>query len=556
MAKAPLKGPLETAIDEVRAELKEKDYVKNEFYKELLGGHAQPDSLGNGDPQSAVSANELRQYIKELEQQVRGRRDYHVLSRVGPFVNSLQALMRNCETLFQAAPFGVSVAFSGALILLRISSSLDSYFSTVLDAMDQIGKIIVCYERFASAYRDAEVQRCLVSSYKKIVLFWGTASQTLAKHNFKSTIKMTFKSMAKSLDREIKQALNGIEKDTLAVQRIAQATEAGLLLQDRLGKKRKAMLDWIAGGVDMDTGIQLQDQLQRRQAGTCAWLLDDPRFHDWQAAKERAVLWYNAPPGSGKSVLSSTVVSHLVDQGKDVAYSFYSFSDPWRRQGLNGLRSLATQLVVILENRGQPIPDKVVSLYEAAVKQNITAMKSLATAAQVVHELVNLCPRVHLVVDGLDECADEDEMISMLDHLLQARTRGLAHWFFTSRSDHSKIRAVMQKYEAASITPDQNVIVSDIQTYFSATVTSKCEECVAMWVEDCNTSFLYATIVCDILRGKKFTCQDEVKQALREFPPELNEYYVQFLERLTTQSHQKQELARWARFPPLLHVAY
>lgn len=544
MAKALSKSPLEEAIDEVRADLKQKGYVENEFYKELLSSDPQLDSPEDGTPQSQVSADKLRQYMKDLEPQVRDRRDYRILSRVGPFVDSLQTLMKNCETLFQATPFGVSIVFSGAQILLRISSSLNDYFDTVLEAMDRIGKIIVCYEKFAGAYRDAQFQRCLVSSYQKIILFWGKASQTLAQNNVRSAIRMAFKSIAKPLDRGIKEALDGIEKDTRDVQRIAQATEAEQTSKDRAEKRRKAILDWILGQENVDTRLQLHGQLERRQAGTCTWLFDDPRFQDWKDAKKNAILWYNAPPGSGKSVLSSAVVNHLVGEGQDVAYSFYSFSDPWRRHGLNGLRSLALQLIIILENHDHPIPDKVTSIYENAIKLNVRTMNSLATATQVVHELINVCPHVCLVIDGLDECAEENQMLSMLDLLLQTRTHGLAKWLLTSRSDHSKIRAIMQKYKAASITPELHVISNDIQTYFSATMTSKCEKCVAKWVEDCNTSFLYASIICDILRGKNFTCQEEIDQALREFPPELNKYYIQLLERLATQSEQKQELAR------------
>lgn len=544
MAKALSKSPLEKAIDEVRVTLKQKDYAKNDFYKELFNSSLEPKSLENDIPQSQVSADKLRKYMKDLDLQVRDRRQYHILSRVGPFVDSLQMLMKTCETLFQATPFGVSIVFSGAQMLLKISSSLSDYFDTILDAMDRIGKIIICYEKFAGAYREAQFQNCLVASYKKIILFWCKASQTLAQNNIKSTILMAFKSIAKPLDREIKEALDGIEKDTMDVHRIAQATEAEQTSKDRAEKRRKLVLDWIIGQDNVDTRLQLRDQLERRQAGTCTWLFNDPQFQDWKDAKENAILWYNAPPGSGKSVLSSAVVNHLLNDGQNVAYSFYSFSDSWRRHSLNGLRSLALQLIIILENHGSPIPDKVTTIYQNAIKLNIRVMNSLAIATQVVHELINVCPHVYVVIDGLDECAEENQMLSMLDLLLQTQTYGLAKWFLTSRSDQSRVRAIMQKYKATSITPKLHVIINDIQTYFSAKMISECEKCVARWVKDCNTSFLYASIICDILRGKDFTCQEEIDQALREFPPELNKYYIQLLERLLTQSEHKQELAR------------
>lgn len=546
MAGATAQSPLELAILEVRADLKRKDYVKNEFYKTLLNDDppVDPTAQDGGASQSQVCADKLRQHIKGLESSLRGRHDYRILSRVGPFIDTFQMMMQNCEKLFQAAPFGVSVAFSGVHLLLRIASSIDTYLETILDAIEQIGNIIVCYEKFSAAYSDTEVQRCLLSSYKRILLFWGAASQTLAQHDHRSTVKLVFKSISKPLNRQIKDALDGIEKDAQAVQRLAYATEAEQKLKERAEMRRQAILDWILGKGSTDTALQLQSQLDRQQNGTCTWILDDTRFQEWHDSKHNATLWYNAPPGSGKSVLSASVARHLIDEGKDVAYYFYSFSDPWRRQGLNGLRSLALQLVLLLEKNGQPIPDKVASIYDTAIKERVKTMKTLASATEIVHELINLCPHIYVIVDGLDECSEEDEMVSMVDLLLGTRSLGLAKWFFTSRSDHPRIRAVMQKHRCASITPDFSHLSSDIQLYFSARVTIDCKKCVKRWVRDFNTSFLYASLICDILQGKNFTCQEEIDQALREFPPELNNYYIQLLERLVTKPEPKQELAR------------
>lgn len=49
--------------------------------------------------------------------------------------------------------------------------------------MDKIGTYLRCYEKFSVAYdTDDEVRETLVSSYKKIVQFWGKASKILDDH--------------------------------------------------------------------------------------------------------------------------------------------------------------------------------------------------------------------------------------------------------------------------------------------------------------------------------------------------------------------------------------
>jgi hypothetical protein len=92
----------------------------------------------------------------------------------------------------------------------------------------------------------------------------------------------------------------------------------------------------------------LEENLRRRQAETCTWIYDDSRFQAWRDAKHSTTLWYNSPPGTGKSVLASTIIDYLPKDNKNVAYFFYSFSKGQRRRSVQGLRSLALQLLILL----------------------------------------------------------------------------------------------------------------------------------------------------------------------------------------------------------------
>ncbi|KAL7961974.1 hypothetical protein V8C34DRAFT_301690 [Trichoderma compactum] len=45
-----------------------------------------------------------------------------------------------------------------------------------------------------------------------------------------------------------------------------------------------------------------------RVSGTCEWFLTDERFHNWRNSKSGDLLWVSAGPGSGKSVLSKSLI--------------------------------------------------------------------------------------------------------------------------------------------------------------------------------------------------------------------------------------------------------
>ena len=266
-------------------------------------------------------------------------------------------------------------------------------------------------------------------------------------------------------------------------------------------------------------------------------MFDDSRFKDWRDTKENVALWYNAMPGSGKSVFAATIADHLIESGEKVVYYFYSFSDSTRRHGINGLRSLALQLMNLVPQ----LPDKLVDLYKTEMKNNAVTLDAVHAAVRAVHELITQCDKVYVVIDGLDECRQEVPILLALRDLVQMPTYGTAKWLFTSR-DHAHIRSIMKKCEAVEVQPEREAISSDICTYFSSHIARR--EWVETWAEG-EDNFLYARLICETLRGLGLTCREDVQKALRRFPKDLNGYYLRSLEKLLERTEEEQELARY-----------
>lgn len=530
------RDPFSQAIDQFLTELKDGADVKNPFVKEVKVAQQRQMKGDDGKDQSKVAAADLKNFVQDLEVQKRAHPRHRVLKRLTPFIDNLSKLMGMCESLLQAAPFGVSVAFTGARVVLGLAVQVGNCFDTIVDGIEEIGISLKCYEKFADAFRNSpDIQELLVSSYKRVIRFWSNISRILST----GILKGAAKSLVAPVDKEVNVALNGLKRDGDRVSISAQATTAQQTERDREARRREGIIKWITSESSVDVRVDLRDQVERHQEGTCQWLLDDQRFKDWCQSQENAVLWYHANPGSGKTVLAAAVIEHLRTQGQNVAYFFYSFNSPSRKQGISGLRCLALQLFHLAKFVPQTLQDR----FDNEMGLNIGGLHDQSTAVATVHDLLKHgCADVCIVVDGLDECSDEAPTLMSFNNLLGLDTYGVVKWFFTSRN-HPQIRATMEKCKAREIKAVTNFISQDIRAYLSEYVT--CQKCVTKWSKN-EDNFLYARLICDALRGEGLTSEEEIDQALSTYPKDLNGYYMRVLEKLSEKSELEQQRARYA----------
>ncbi|KAI9155258.1 Vegetative incompatibility protein [Paramyrothecium foliicola] len=523
------------AIDEFLADLaeKEKSETKNPFIKELLV--SQKDALVAKDvlSQADVQGNELQKFMVDLESRKHSGRTYRILDRLGPFLEGLKNMLRMCESLAQASPLGVGAAFAGARVVLELAITHHTYFDIIVGAMERIGDCLACYEKFEEAFNSSsEFQDRLTRSYKRIIEFWYSISRHLSqKHLF-------LKSLTTALISDTQDALDGLKDDCQHIQGLANATGSLELKREREKNIQQGVRDWIMGGIPyVDTREDQRRELGRRQDDTCTWLFQDKRFIDWRDnTRQNSVLWYNADPGAGKTVMTSAIIDHLIKEEQPVAWWYFSFNNPKRRHAISCLRSLALRLLTILEY----VPDELLAVCEEEMKHHAVHLDSISVAIEAVHKLINQCSHIHIVIDGIDECFDEDDLLRNLPLLIRKDTRGLVKWLFTSRN-HANIRNMMNAVQAVEIVPDQEALFRDVQLYFTENL--KVKRNVSKYTER-ESNFLYAKFVCDTLHGEGFTCNAEIEEALEKFPKNLTNYYTRALEKITLQTEEKQEFAR------------
>ncbi len=204
----------------------------------------------------------------------------------------------------------------------------------------------------------------------------------------------------------------------------------------------------------------------KRQQGTGSWLLQDPTFITWQSANN-SFLWIHGKPGCGKSVLSFTIITHLMDSSHGdalIAYFYFDFQRQ-EQQTVDGfLRSLIRQIA----SRGSGAYESLRGVYESCSNgQTKPTTQSLVT---VLRKLLQASRSVDIVIDAADECNERQNLLQLLEEIKQWNINGL-HLLVTSRREKD-IEDALNPLLSGRISLEKSAIESDIRDFIRHKVHS------------------------------------------------------------------------------------
>jgi hypothetical protein len=226
--------------------------------------------------------------------------------------------------------------------------------------------------------------------------------------------------------------------------------------EERLGKIRS----WLSAP---DPFTNYHKAHKQRQAETGLWLLESTKFTEWkESAASR--LWLYGIPGCGKTILSSTVIEHMLQQCNDdtsmvTTYFYFDFNDIQKQDPELMLRSLLCQLV----QRSVVIPKGVDALFSSC--ENGRRQPSLHALLDVTRQAMQQFAHVYVVLDALDECMQRSELMDMLEAVAGWQLDNL-HLLMTSRKQRD-IERSLEGYveEDDTVCFQRDVVDQDIQRY-------------------------------------------------------------------------------------------
>ncbi|RTE84523.1 hypothetical protein BHE90_000872 [Fusarium euwallaceae] len=187
------------------------------------------------------------------------------------------------------------------------------------------------------------------------------------------------------------------------------------------------ILDWIS---PLEYNQPHQRVKEARTKGTCNWIVEQPKFYEWQSESSSITFWlqgfgkYQAPSskessntlvaGTGKTFITSRVIDLVAEtlQSKrnheGFAYFYCNQTEPTRRQALLVLRSFIRQLSSPKSMSGHLDP-KLKQLYLDSRLNG--AGWTLDLCKEILVHLFNLYPHTTIILDALDECETEERRL-------------------------------------------------------------------------------------------------------------------------------------------------
>ncbi|THW34493.1 hypothetical protein D6D22_08589 [Aureobasidium pullulans] len=278
-----------------------------------------------------------------------------------------------------------------------------------------------------------------------------------------------------------------------------------------------------------DASVDYRNASDLRHPNTGLWFLESDSYRRLKTTPATH-LWLRGIPGSGKSVIASTIIEDLqkdkdVVSGSAVVYFFFSFSDASKQTLEHMLRSLIYQLAV--EHKSPQLMSLVESRAQGSKRPQVEELITL------FKEMVGELRDVVIILDALDEAREQLHLLEWITSASHEHCR----FFLTSRWD-SEIEEALDSWLSPNCTTtlEEERVDDDIKAYIHHRL--RVESSLSRWKSMYNlisytlverSGGLFRRVSCQL--DELSTCMDEpaVLQTLATLPSELNETYDRIL---------------------------
>lgn len=268
--------------------------------------------------------------------------------------------------------------------------------------------------------------------------------------------------------------------------------------------------------------------------------MEDHSFNEWlqDAQDTPRLLWIQGNPASGKSVLSSFIVDHLVQNGRLCHYFFVRFEDKKKRSLSTMLRSLACQVA------------RTLPTYAARIRQLEAAGSDLKSSdyrhtwqvmyKQSLFDLQVPYP-LYWVLDGIDEGDNPQLLFNILSELYSVNTP--LRILLVSRPTHEIATAAQKlckQMDIGQIIIDGNE--DDFRRYIDREMDRVGEDLYRDEVVDeilrlARGNFLWVHLT--VRKINECQTKMQVQEALQELPPGMEALYHRMASTINAQPEGK-----------------
>ncbi|PGH17507.1 hypothetical protein AJ79_01107 [Helicocarpus griseus UAMH5409] len=299
--------------------------------------------------------------------------------------------------------------------------------------------------------------------------------------------------------------------------------------------RRRQVYQWLCN-VDYQA---IHDRASsEHSSGTGSWVLESDQLQSLLAGKYR-FLWVHGIPGSGKTVLTSTILNQCLlpkaSETNVVAYYYCDFrsQDSCRPESVIG--AVIIQICQVLDS----LPNEVDGSFSRHIGKDGKAVSASLEEMEILLELIlPLVPNIIVVVDALDECFDRERLVQLLRDL-PMKTTTAAKVIVTSRREIDLVRFLKDQPGLSTQSKDAN---EDVLQYIRSTMKlnprlRKLSQALQDHILETLTKGaggMFRWVKCQLDELSRLRTDGAIKSALNGLPRDLDETYERILSRIST----------------------
>ncbi|KAF8262608.1 hypothetical protein EI94DRAFT_1808546 [Lactarius quietus] len=470
-------------------------------YQEQIGveleKHSFADELRGRDSPDDV--------LKLLEAKANAFKAYRDGNR--KLINWLSPVVQVIHTLSgvlgEAVPFKPAKAiFVGVDILITAAGGVSSSYDALVDLFECIGNFLKRLRIYTDIPLTPSMTDITVQIMVELLSVFALATKQIKQGRFKKFAKKLLgereiEAVLQRLDRltqeegrmtvaQTLEVVHGLVNNVKVVMNDGKASTEGIrktldtmqqmasdinkMRRDQLQKDSK---NWLCPP-DPSKNYNIGCQIHRD--GTATWFFQGSIFAEWNA--KGYLLWLYGKPGSGKSILLSSIIREINCMCKaglaSMAYFYFDFRESEKRHR----RGLLSSLVFQLSAESDPCYQILSRLYSDHAGG--TREPSEDALSQCLVEMLKVPeqPTTYIIIDALDECPNisgmptaREQVLEFLKHLVKLELPNV-HICVSSRLEIDIRNALEPLAPFCMSLHDECGQKADISSYIDAVVQS------------------------------------------------------------------------------------
>lgn len=489
--------------------------------------------------------------------------------KLQPMIECIDAYGKALDVFSNASPIFLCPIWGSIRVVLHIAQKYRTSLDNLLEMFAQIGDALPRFREYEMLFPGHErLRQALCNAYLIILEFCIDAKSVFVDARKKPIGRVTFKGVWKTFTKDFDRTYLAkfrsyqsiLEKEAGLCHMVEWKQAQALQEQEKKAKKRRKLLALLSG-IDY---VGQHGKLQKlRHHGTGTWLAEVQAFSHWQESQVSGCLGCFGIPGSGKTVLASSVVdsmsSSYLEVGSAICYYYCHYANTSTLDISSLVGTITRQLLERIE-----IPEDVA--------EDINRLFRQGSTNPLPEDLINLFikvlshfSRAMIIIDGIDELAKHGQTVVLeaLRRLMQLQDTTVKAMIF-SRREEKLIRQAFKDDNSIDILVE--LVRDDIARYVSDSVDLKLKNdelkirdpglrqvIIDTLVDGAKDMFLWVKFqleeICEAITD------DAIRETLQNLPKDIAETFARILKRICTSTGSEVKITIMRKIFPWLACA-